>query len=111
MTRKKRRRSSPKINNLTEQIIKILKAEHHKSFNYKQICAKLHVNDASSRNQVIKKLNQLKAKQQIIEVERGKFQLPPNRNYHIGILDISGKGGGYVVVEGLEMISMYHHII
>ena len=102
MTRKKRRRSSPKINNLTEQIIKILKAEHHKSFNYKQICAKLHVNDASSRNQVIKKLNQLKAKQQIIEVERGKFQLLPNRNYHTGILDISGKGGGYVVVEGLE---------
>jgi len=102
MARKKRRRSSPKINNLTERIIKILKAEHHKSFNYKQICAKLHVDDPSSRNQVIKKIAQLQAKQQIIEVERGKYQLPPNRNYHTGILDISGKGGGYVMVEGLE---------
>lgn len=102
MTRKKRRRSSPKINNLTEQIVKILKAEHHKTFNYKQICTKLGVHDPSSRNQVIKKLAQLQAKQQIIEVERGKYQLPPNRNYHTGILDISGKGGGYVIVTGME---------
>ncbi len=102
MARKKRRRSSPKINNLTERLVKILKAEHHKIFNYKQLCSILGVDDASSRNQVIKKLKQLQAKQQIIEVERGRYQLTPNRNYHIGILDISGKGGGYVIVDGME---------
>ena len=103
MTRKKkRRRSSPKISNLTERILRILKEDHHKTFNHKQICAKLGLDDPSSRNQVVKKLAQLKAKQQIIEPERGKFQLTPNRNYHTGILDVSGKGGGYVMVTDLE---------
>jgi len=82
--------------------MKILKEDHHKTFNYKQICAKLDVNDTSSRNMVIKKLAQLKAKDQIIEPERGKYQLIPNRNYHTGILDVSGKGGGYVMVEDME---------
>ncbi|WP_299209623.1 ribonuclease R [uncultured Dokdonia sp.] len=103
MTKKRRRRnSSATINNLTERIMKILKEDHHKTFNYKQICAKLDVNDTSSRNMVIKKLAQLKAKDQIIEPERGKYQLIPNRNYHTGILDVSGKGGGYVMVEDME---------
>ncbi len=103
MTRKKRRRNSAAtINNLTERIMKILKEDHHKTFNYKQICAKLDVNDTSSRNMVIKKLAQLKAKDQIIEPERGKYQLIPNRNYHTGILDVSGKGGGYVMVPDME---------
>jgi ribonuclease R/exosome complex exonuclease DIS3/RRP44 len=103
MTRKKkRRRSSSKISNLTERILRILKEDHHKTFNHKQICAKLGLDDPSSRNQVVKKLAQLKAKQQIIEVERGKYQLTPNRNYHTGILDVSGKGGGYVMVTDMK---------
>jgi ribonuclease R/exosome complex exonuclease DIS3/RRP44 len=102
MNRKKRRSSSPKIANLTERIVRILKEDHHKSFNYKQICAKLDVDDPSSRNQVIKKLQQLKAIDQVIEPERGKYQLVPNRNYHTGILDVSGKGGGYVMVADME---------
>ena len=103
MTKKRRRRnSSVKINNLTERIMRILKEDHHKTFNYKQICSKLDVNDTSSRNMVIKKLGQLKAKGQVIEPERGKYQLTPNRNYHTGILDVSGKGGGYVMVEDME---------
>lgn len=103
MTRKKkRRRSSPKISNLTERIVRILKEDHHKTFNHKQICAKLGLDDASSRNMVVKKLAQLKAKEQVIEPERGKYQLTPNRNYHTGILDVSGKGGGYVMVADLE---------
>jgi len=103
MNRKKNRRKSSKSNsNLTEQIVRVLKKDHHKKFNYKQICAKLGLEDASSRNQVVKKLAQLKAKEQIIEPERGKYQLTPNRNYHTGILDVSGKGGGYVMVADLE---------
>ena len=100
--KKKRRRSSPTISNLTERIIRILKEDHNKTFNHKQICSKLGIDDPSSRNQVVKKLAQLRAKEQVIEPERGKYQLTPNRNYHTGILDVSGKGGGYVMVTDLE---------
>lgn len=103
MKRKSRRRKkSPKIENITQGILKILKAESNKSFNYKQIAAKFGVNDASSRNQIIKKLAQLAAKKQIEEVERGKFKIVPNINTYTGTLDITSKGAGYVIIEDLE---------
>ena len=103
MTRKKKRRSrSNKISNLTNTILSILKKERNKTFNYKQIASKLGVNDASSRNQIIKKLAQLKVKGEIEEVDRGKFKAIVNTEYHTGILDLSAKGNGYVISVDFE---------
>lgn len=104
MSRKKKKRkpSHNKISNLTETILNILRKERNKTFNYKQIAAKLGVNDASSRNQIIKKLAQLKAKQEIEEVERGKFKAVVNTEYHIGIFDASSRGSGYVICDAFE---------
>ena len=102
MSRKKKRRSNNKISNLTNTILGILKKERNKTFNYKQIASKLGVNDASSRNQIIKKLQQLKAKQEIEEVERGKFKALITTEYYTGILDISSKGSGYVICDDFE---------
>ncbi|MFC0603449.1 ribonuclease R [Winogradskyella pulchriflava] len=103
MTKKKKRKSrNNKISNLTNTILGILKKERNKTFNYKQIAAKLGVNDASSRNQIIKKLQQLKAKQEIEEVERGKFKALVTTEYHTGILDLSSKGNGYVISDDFE---------
>ncbi len=102
MNQKKRRRGNSDITNLSERIVRILKDDKNKTFNHKEIAAKLGVDDASSRNQIVKNLQQLKAKEQILEEERGQFKIVPNKNYHIGILDVSGKGGGYVMVDDLE---------
>jgi len=102
MSRKKRKRSSGKIQNLTTTILNILRKEKNQAFNYKQIAAKLGVNDASSRNQIIKKLQQLKAKQEIEEVERGKFRAIITTEYHTGILDIASRGSGYVICEDFD---------
>ena len=103
MARKKKRKSSHnKIPNLTNTILSILKKERSQSFNYKQIAAKLGVNDASSRNQIIKKLAQLKAKQEIEEVDRGKFKAIVNTEYHTGIFDATAKGNGYVICDAFE---------
>ncbi|WP_417876068.1 ribonuclease R family protein [Winogradskyella sediminis] len=103
MTKKKKRKSrSNKISNLTNTILSILKKDRNQSFNYKQIAAKLGVNDASSRNQIIKKLQQLKAKQEIEEVDRGKFKAIVNTEYHTGILDVASKGNGYVISDDFE---------
>ena len=100
--KKKRKPSHNKISNLTETILNILRKERNKTFNYKQIAAKLGVNDASSRNQIIKKLAQLKAKQEIEEVERGKFKAVVNTEYHTGIFDASSRGSGYVICDAFE---------
>ncbi|MBW1297566.1 ribonuclease R [Aquimarina litoralis] len=100
--RRGRRKKSPKIENITQGILKILKSEPNKTFNYKQIAAKFGVDDPSSRNQIIKKLTQLAAKKEIEEVDRGKFKIVPNINTYTGILEITSKGTGYVIVEELE---------
>ncbi|XMO87945.1 ribonuclease R [Algibacter sp. AS12] len=101
---KKRKGKSKKngISNLTSTILSILKKERNQSFNYKQIAAKLGVNDASSRNQIIKTLAKLTAQQEIEEVERGKFKAVVNAEYHIGKLDLGAKGNGYVISDDFE---------
>ncbi|HEY5687109.1 MAG TPA: ribonuclease R [Yeosuana sp.] len=102
MTRHKKQKSSQKISNLTNTILSILKKDRNQSFNYKQIASKLGVNDASSRNQIIKKLHALTAQKEIEEVERGKFKAIINTEYHSGILDLSVKGSGYVICDDFD---------
>ncbi|TPV34921.1 ribonuclease R [Paucihalobacter ruber] len=102
MSRNKKKKSSNKINNLTSSILAILKKEKNKSFNYKQIAAILNVDDASSRNQIIKTLHKLLAKKEIEEVERGKFKAVINTQYYTGILDLSGRGSGYIISEEFD---------
>ncbi|RNC88138.1 MAG: ribonuclease R [Winogradskyella sp.] len=102
MTRKKKRKSKKGISNLTNTILSILKKERNKSFNYKQIAAIIGVNDASSRNQIIKTLARLAAKQEIEQVDRGKFKAIVTAEYYSGILDLSAKGNGYVISDDFE---------
>ncbi|MBJ7879647.1 ribonuclease R [Gelidibacter salicanalis] len=97
MTKKRRKGSSNKISNLTNTILSILKKDRNQSFNYKQIAAKLEVDDASSRNQIIKKLQELLVKKEIEETERGKFKAVVNTEYHTGILDMAARGSGYII--------------
>ena len=103
MTKKKHRKpSNNKISNLTNTILSILKKDRNQTFNYKQIASKLGVNDASSRNQIIKKLAELKAKQEIEEVDRGKFKAIVNTEYHTGRVDMASRGAGYIICDDFE---------
>ena len=74
MKKRRKKKSKKGISNLTNTILSILKKERNKSFNYKQIAAILSVNDASSRNQIIKTLAKLTAREEIEQVDRGKFK-------------------------------------
>ena len=102
MTRKKKTKSGQKISNLTNTILSILKKEKGKTLNYKQIAAILKLDDASSRNQIIKKLHELAAKKEIEEVERGKYKAIVTAEYHTGILDLSAKGSGYIISDEFD---------
>ncbi|GAB4153713.1 MAG: ribonuclease R [Winogradskyella sp.] len=103
MTKKRKKKSSNnKISNLTNTILSILKKDRNKSFNYKQIAAIIGVNDASSRNQIIKTLAKLVAKQEIEQVDRGKFKAVVTAEYHTGILDLAAKGNGYIISDDFE---------
>lgn len=100
--RKKKKSKSTKISNLTNTILSILKKDRNQSFNYKQIAAKLGVNDASSRNQIIKTLAKLAAKQEIEQIDRGKYKAIINTEYHIGIVDMASRGSGYIISDDFE---------
>ncbi len=102
MTRKKRKKRSHKIANYATSIHAVLKSDRNKAFNYKQIAAKLGVNDASSRNKIIKTLQTLAAKQEIEVVDRGKYKAIVTAQYHTGIFDVSSRGSGYVICEDYE---------
>ena len=96
------KRKPNKIPNLTENILKILLLHPTQFLNYKQLAAKLGVDDANSRNQIIKQLKDLQLKDKIEEVERGKYRIKKGRDYITGVLDMSSRGQGYVVCEDLD---------
>ena len=102
MNRKKKRKPKKGISNLTNTILSILKKERNKAFNYKQIASKLGVNDASSRNQIIKTLAKLASKGEIEQVDRGKFKAIVTAEYYTGILDLSSRGSGYIICDDFE---------
>lgn len=102
MPKHKRKKKNNKIENLSQTILNILRKDHSQAFNYKQIAAKLQLDDPSSRNQIVKKLKDLQGKGTIQEIERGKYILTPSQNYYTGKVDIAGRGQGYIIVEDLE---------
>ena len=103
MNKKKSKRNKVAVQeNVTNNILSILRKNSGKSFNYKQIAAKMGVDDPATRNKIIRTLSQLAAKKKIEEVEKGKFQLNASVDYYKGKLDMTAKGSGYVVVEELE---------
>src|SRR5690554_4222520 len=99
---KHKRKKNNKIENLSQTILNILRKDHSKAYTYKDIAAKLQLDDPSSRNQIVKKLKDLQGKGTIQEIERGKYILTPSQNYYTGKVDIAGRGQGYIIVEDLE---------
>ncbi|WP_456420660.1 ribonuclease R [Lutibacter sp.] len=90
------------VKDLTQKILKLLNQTPSQSYNYKQISSKLALTDANARNQIIQKLEALKAQQKIEEVERGKFKISSNNKYFIGIIDATANGNAYFICDDLE---------
>ena len=103
MSKKKKRTNSQRKNEITKGIFTVLEKEPSKSFNYKQIAAKLHIEDTQGRNDLIKRLGQLKVKERIIEIERGRYQQKPSAHKLLqGTVDLTSNGNAYIVVEDMD---------
>ena len=102
MPKRKIKNKKQNNNSLSQSIITILRKNHSKTYNYKEIAGKLGLNDASSRNRIIKNLRALQVSGTIQEIERGKYILTPSKNYYTGRVDIAGRGQGYIIVDDLE---------
>jgi len=103
MSNRNKKTRNHKTNEITKGIFTVLEKEPNKSFNYKQIAAKIGITETQDRNTLIKRLVQLKEKRRIKEVERGNYQiLEENKTYHQGKVDITGRGNAYIVIEGMD---------
>jgi len=100
---KKLRKPIKKENDFSEKILKILSQSANKAFNYKQIAAKLELDDTNSRNQIIKDLKILASKKKIIESEPGKYLVKAeSQEYYQGTIDMTGRKTAYFICPEFE---------
>jgi len=103
MSKKKKKARNHRNNEITKGIFTILEQEPNKSFNYKQIAAKLGLNETNDRNQLIKRLGQLQESKRITEEGRGNYKATVStKTYHTGVVDLTGRGNAYIVIEGMD---------
>ena len=90
------------IKHLSENVFKIFNTNSTHSFNYKQIASKMKIIDANGKQQIIQKIEELKSKGKLEEVDRGKFKVIQKEHYYVGKIDVTSRGNGYVIVNELE---------
>lgn len=100
---KKPKKFSKGVKDFSGKILKILSKDPNKPFNYKQIAAKLEVDDTKSRNEIIKDLKILASKKKIIEIEPGKYVIKAqSQDYYEGVIDMTSRKTAYFVSEEFE---------
>ncbi len=100
---KRLRKPIKKEKDFSDKIIKILSQSANKAFNYKQIGAKLELDDTQSRNQIIKDLKILAASKKIIESEPGKYLIKAvSQDYYEGKIDMTGRKTAYFICPEFE---------
>jgi ribonuclease R len=100
---KRLRKPIKKEKDFSDKILKILSQNTNKAFNYKQIGAKLDLDDTQSRNQIIKDLKILAASKKIIESEPGKYLVKAvSQDYYEGKIDMTGRKTAYFICPDFE---------
>lgn len=102
MSKNNDRPGRKKSKDFSGKILKIVSKNPNKSFNYKQIAAILELDDTKSRNEIIKELKYLAAKDKLEEVERGKYRVIAKNDYIEGTIDMTSRKTAYFVSNELE---------
>jgi ribonuclease R len=85
--------------NIRGRVLTVFKEHPGKSFNYKQIAAKLNISDTKKRNAIIKALGQLNAQKIIKQTDPGKYVLLVNKKDYIeGTLEMTSSGNAYLLM-------------
>jgi len=96
------------IKDLTRKIFKLLNEQRGIPLNYKQIASALKLEDHASRQQLLLKLEALKAQKKIKEESKGKFILDAEKHYHVGTLDVTSTGNAYFICEDFDSDVFIH---
>ncbi len=103
MSKQKKRAKIHRRNEITKGLFTVLEKHPDRTFSYKEIASILNITDTKGRNDLIRRLGQLKAQGKLIEPQNGRYQLPPMKHETVeGTLDVNSAGNGYVITEELE---------
>ena len=91
-----------KILTVQKSILNLFDQYPTQTFTYKQIASRLGVRDPSGRNHIIKSLKKLSESKLIDKESRGSYKAKPRRKHHEGVLDLSGKGVGYIISKDFD---------
>src|ERR1700743_1831914 len=98
MSKKKKGSSINQV--LTQLVLDVFEHNGNTPLNYKQVSAKLNVNDQDARLTILEILEEEKFKQVLKEVSPGKFQLVELKTFVEGKVDMTADGSAYIVVDG-----------
>ncbi len=87
---------------LEKALLRVFREDRLKQYNYKQLSAKLNINDHNERDLVLKSLAALKQNDSIEEVGRGKYRYKHTDHFVVGKVDLTAKGSAYVISDELD---------
>ena len=96
------KRRALKLKDITRKILKVFRQNSGQPMNYKQISGKLNIKDNNGRQEVLKKLEALKAEGRVEEQERGKYVLKAENLNIIGKVDMKANGSAYIISDELD---------
>lgn len=99
--KKKNINGNPEIDrkSLIKNIMSVFQNNSGQSFNYRQVCRQLLIEDQSTRHFISDLLLELVAKGDLEEVRRGKYILAAKTASVTGIIDLTQSGYGFVKTE------------
>jgi len=84
---------------LNQLVSDVFEKNNNQLLNYKQVSAKLNLNDQESRETILEILKEGKGTGIFLEPEKGKFKLKELQNFIIGTVDMTADGSAYIVPE------------
>jgi len=84
---------------LNQLVSDVFEKNNNQLLNYKQVSAKLNLNDQESRETILEILKEGKNNGIFLEPEKGKFKLKELQNFIIGTVDMTADGSAYIVPE------------
>ncbi len=102
--KKKKDKGLPAYNGKTLRtfLLKILREEPTKLFNYKQLASQLDISDQNTKQLITKVLYEMVEEGKIEEVYTGKFKIISAAAYISGIVDMTRSGSAFIVSDEIK---------
>lgn len=98
-----KKKPNGKLNRSLSHIIRKVFTENPEStLNHRQVCGLIDVKEKALRKLVFNILEDLKREKFISSISHGTYRLSGNTNYMIGLLEMTQRGAGFVIVDGEE---------